>query len=56
MMNPITSLSSLYAQGATQSTQTRPPVQRQTITQDTVQLSHAALSAAGDKDHDGDSK
>ena len=55
MISPISSLSSLYAQGATQSTQSRPAAQPKTAAQDTVQLSKAALAAAGDRDHDGDS-
>lgn len=40
---------------ATQSHQTPPASQQKSSSQDTVHLSPAALAAAGDVDHDGDS-
>jgi hypothetical protein len=56
MINAVSSASSAYATGATQSTQTPPAAQQKAATpQDTVHLSQAALAGAGDADHDGDS-
>jgi hypothetical protein len=56
MISAISTAAHIYAQSATESTHTRPAAQQKTITHDTVQLSKAALAAAADKDHDGDSR
>jgi hypothetical protein len=57
MMNPVTSISNLYAAGSPQQTALKPAAQQAQVNspQDSVQLSQAALSATGDVDHDGDS-
>ena len=55
MINSISSVSSLYATCATQAPQTPPAAPQTDSPQDTVHLSQAALAAAGDVDHDGDS-
>lgn len=56
MTHPVSSISSLSATVAAQAAQApRPPKQTTTPPQDTVHLSQAALKAAGDADHDGDS-
>jgi hypothetical protein len=56
MIQPVSSLSSVYSTGATQSPQPAPAAQQKTnSSQDSVHLSQAALAAGGDADHDGDS-
>ncbi|HWE52546.1 MAG TPA: hypothetical protein VG273_22315 [Bryobacteraceae bacterium] len=51
--SPVSNLSDT---GAARPSQPRPAAQPATSTpQDTVHLSHAARSASGDVDHDGDS-
>lgn len=55
MINPVSSLSSLQAAGATPPSQTPGAPHKPNPAQDTVQLSPAAKAATGDVDHDGDS-
>jgi hypothetical protein len=56
MINPVSSLSTPHPAAAAQSTWAAPATQQKTnAPQDTVHLSQAALAAAGDVDHDGDS-
>ena len=59
MINPISSLYTQYATAATQPNQTHKPQPQpnNNFPQDTVQLSKTArAAAAGDIDHDGDSR
>jgi hypothetical protein len=58
MINPVNSISNIYAAGSLQqATPVKSAAQQGQVSQpqDSVQLSHAALSATGDVDHDGDS-
>jgi len=56
MVSSVTSLLSLDAASAVQSTAVAPGAPHKTSSpQDSVHLSQAALAAAGDVDHDGDS-
>lgn len=57
MVNPLTSISNNYAPASMQQAPVKSAVKQQDSNppQDSVQLSQAALSKAGDVDHDGDS-